>query len=118
MGMLSIDAEIDAARRTLAELACGDPALVDELTGLLADSLHRSSSGLAAAAAAGSRPGVVQQAHAFRGTALTSGLHGLAGLAERIEVGEVPPADVPVAVAELTALVERVIAGLPGKERP
>lgn len=115
--MLSIDAEIDAARRTLVELACGDPALVDELTGLLTDSLHRSSSGLAAAAAAGSRVGVVQQAHALRGTAVTSGLAGLAGLAERIEVGEVPPAAVPVAVDELAALVERVIADLRGERR-
>lgn len=112
--MLSVDAEFETAQRTLAELSGGDPDVQQELAGLLADSLQRSLGGLVSAAAAGARRGVVEGAHAVRGTALTSGLAGIGALAERIETGVVPAGEVAVAVGELSVLLEQVIARLRG----
>lgn len=104
--------EFAAMRRGLDELAGGDTVVLQEFLGLLADSLHRSSTMLVDAVDGGGRRQIAQAAHRLRGTSLTSGLTSIAGLAERIELGEPQGDDLRVAATQLRRLVEHTIAAV------
>lgn len=102
--------EFAAVYRGLYELSRGNPDVLQEFVGLLADSLRRSSDMLVSAVDAGGRGQVVRAAHALRGTSLTSGLTSIAGLAETIEIGDADGDALRAAAARLHTLVEYAIA--------
>lgn len=106
------DDELAAVHEHLKELADNDHDELVSLVGLLEDSLRRAHSGLTAAVQVGARARIVEQAHALRGAASMANLTTIAAIADGLEHGQVPAADVPREVTRLTAIVEQAIAAV------
>lgn len=105
-----LDVEFAAARRCLDTMSGGDPDVLREIFGLLANSLRRSSTMLVDAVDAGGRRQIEQAAHKLRGTSLTTGLTSIACLAEHIELGEAQGDALRSGATRLRDLVEHALA--------
>jgi HPt (histidine-containing phosphotransfer) domain-containing protein len=106
------DSELATMKRHLREMAGGDAEVQAELSGLLVASLQRTRDGVQTAAAAGARTQLSEHAHAMRGAAGMAELVGVAGLAGRIELGQVPDELLAQEVTRLVAMVDQAIAAV------
>lgn len=104
------DSELATMKRHLRAMAGGDAEARVELSGLLVESLQRSRDGVRTAAAAGARTQLSAHAHTMRGAASMAELVAVAGLARRIELGQVPDELLADEVTRLVALVDHAIA--------
>ncbi|WP_434428069.1 Hpt domain-containing protein [Nannocystis pusilla] len=106
--------ELAGVLSKLHAMAGSDADELRELSGLLGDSLRRSSEGLAAALADASRSQLRLHAHTLKGTAATAGLAAIAAAAGRVEAASAraPLGDLRADIDLLDTAVRRAITAL------